>query len=645
MLDIRMREETRRIFRCWWLIDIRLGFGNHFYLSYHNNPGISLHRFPKDPCVRTQWLNACGFTENDILCRRQICSMHFEQSCCTTGHKKVLKRGSIPTKCIEKLNLILLFYGSIQTINDMSIQSESCENQSVIVTPESKYCSLNMDLYQNQIMCMSSTSASIQTEPLIYETPKHERKRKCFVGDIKTPDLLTPRKSKCHFKKAKLQILNLNQTVRRLRNKLSSLGALFKHLKNNNLITENAHDEILVLSNKLADPIKETINRNLKSRNTKYSPALRSFALTLQFYSSKAYLFVRKTFKNLLPHPNTLKKWYSVIDGEPGFTKEAFQSITKRVSESADPVICNIVIDEMSIRKQITYLNGKFYGGVDLGTTQEQVDNIHEATNALVFLAVCINGHWKVPLGYFLINSFSGSERANLLKKCLEIFFETGAKCYSITFDGAPCNISMCKILGANFDYFSSEFKPWISVPEFPGSKNEKIIYIFWDAVHMIKLVRNTLGEKKVIINPVGEQIKWHHIEMLQSIQETKGLHAANKLKKNHINYFENKMSVRLAVQTLSSSVSSSLLFCERLNLIPNAKPTADFCKIFNDVFDVCNCRNKLAKGDYSFPVNEKNLQRIIDLLDQFKSYVEGLKYQKNLDTDEELLLKSQRKT
>lgn len=138
-------------------------------------------------------------------------------------------------------------------------------------------------------------------------------------------------------------------------------------------------------------------------------------------------------------------------------------------------------------------------------------------------------------------------------------------------FDGAPCNISMCKALGANVDYFSSEFKPWISVPEFPGSKNEKIIYIFWDTVYMLKLVRNTLGEKKVIINPVGEQIKWHHIETLQNIQETKGLHAANKLKRSHINYFENKMSLRLAVQTLSSSVSSSLLFCERLNLIPNA--------------------------------------------------------------------------
>jgi len=35
----------------------------------------------------------------------------------------------------------------------------------------------------------------------LLETSKHKRKRKCFVGDIKTPDLLTPRKSKCHFKK------------------------------------------------------------------------------------------------------------------------------------------------------------------------------------------------------------------------------------------------------------------------------------------------------------------------------------------------------------------------------------------------------------------------------------------------------------
>jgi len=44
------------------------------------------------------------------------------------------------------------------------------------------------------------------------------------------------------------------------------------------------------------------------SKNAKYTPAIRSFALTLQFYSAKEYSFVRKMFKNLMPHPATLKK-------------------------------------------------------------------------------------------------------------------------------------------------------------------------------------------------------------------------------------------------------------------------------------------------------------------------------------------------
>lgn len=64
-----------------------------------------------------------------------------------------------------------------------------------------------------------------------------------------------------------------------------------------------------------------------------------------------------------------------VVNGEPGFTSEAFQTITLQVLNS------NTIIDEMAIRKQVSYM-----------------------------------------LSYFLINSFCGSERANLLSKCLELF-------------------------------------------------------------------------------------------------------------------------------------------------------------------------------------------------------------------------------
>lgn len=48
--------------------------------------------------------------------------------------------------------------------------------------------------------------------------------------------------------------------------------------------------------------------QKVRKRKKKYSPELRTFALTLQFYSSKAYRYVRKTFNNLLPEPSTIRK-------------------------------------------------------------------------------------------------------------------------------------------------------------------------------------------------------------------------------------------------------------------------------------------------------------------------------------------------
>jgi len=162
----------------------------------------------------------------------------------------------------------------------------------------------------------------------------------------------------------------------------------------------------------------------------------------------------------------------------------------------------------------------------------------------------------------------------------------------------------------------------------------------------MIKLVRNTLGDKKVLINNEGSAIKWDYIKELQNIQESKGLHAANKLKKTHISYYENKMNVRLAVQTLSASVSSGLLFCIELKLLSGSKPTSEFCKMFNDVFDILNCRNRLAKGDYDFPTDKKTIFKIKKYIEKFTLYVKGLKFEpSNSYSEGQQILISQRKT
>ncbi len=55
-----------------------------------------------------------------------------------------------------------------------------------------------------------------------------------------------------------------------------------------------------------------------------------------------------------------------------------------------------------------------------MGDGVEDDDCSPVAKDALVSMVVCINGSWKVPCGYFLIDGLSGSERANLVKVCLQ---------------------------------------------------------------------------------------------------------------------------------------------------------------------------------------------------------------------------------
>ena len=42
-------------------------------------------------------------------------------------------------------------------------------------------------------------------------------------------------------------------------------------------------------------------------------------------------------------------------------------------------------------------------------------DSAPIASEALVIMAVGLNCQWKIPIGYFLIDGMTGSERANII--------------------------------------------------------------------------------------------------------------------------------------------------------------------------------------------------------------------------------------
>ena len=57
------------------------------------------------------------------------------------------------------------------------------------------------------------------------------------------------------------------------------------------------------------------------------------------------------------------------------------------------------------------------------------------------------------------------------------------------------------------------------------------------DPPHLIKLTRNTLGDLGVLIDRDGNQVKWEYIKHLHTLQKKEGLHLANKLTPEHIEY------------------------------------------------------------------------------------------------------------
>lgn len=228
----------------------------------------------------------------------------------------------------------------------------------------------------------------------------------------------------------------------------------------------------------------------------KYPAALRTFALTLNFYSSKAYSYVRRTFNTSLPHPRTLRRWYSVVDGNPGFSKEAAVALRIKCQEHANEgkkLLCAMSFDEIAIRKHIEFRENKFVGYVDYGAELDN-DNLPVANEALTFMVTAVNGSWKLPIGYFLVNGVSAVEKCNLLREALKFTFDAGVEVISITFDGTHVNTAMIDKLGASFSVCNMK-----SFFKHPLCDND--VCIFLDPCHMLKLVRNTLAGKGTIFD------------------------------------------------------------------------------------------------------------------------------------------------
>lgn len=276
-----------------------------------------------------------------------------------------------------------------------------------------------------------------------------------------------------------------------------------------------------------------------------------------------------------------------------GFCGQIFQFLQAKVKETRQHIYVNLVFDEISIHKHVHFNGSSYVGHVDMGGGSNDMSDEY-ATDALVPLIVASNLHFKVPLGYFLINKITGATKANLVEVCIQKLNEIGVKVISVTCDGLAANLVMFEHLGCSVrpDGLIETLIKTDTQPE--------PVYAILDVVHMIKLIRNTWATLGIIKNMQGDIINWNYIRELNNLQNCEGLHLANKITNEHINWHDQKMKSRLALQVFSESTAQSIDYARevlKLKEFEGSQSTTEFLRVMNNACDVLNSKSKFGHG------------------------------------------------
>ncbi|XP_062535299.1 uncharacterized protein LOC134204499, partial [Armigeres subalbatus] len=151
-------------------------------------------------------------------------------------------------------------------------------------------------------------------------------------------------------------------------------------------------------------------------RGLPFSEAVRLFGTTLNFYSSKAYRFVRKAFDNTLSHERTVASWYRTVDSEPGITVESLNVLEAKSKEMTvgRQLLVSLTMDEVAARQLVEWnpQKKKFDEVVDYGASLSFLIEGDDVVTAK-------EDDWKIPVAYYLISGLKTHDKKQIVESVL----------------------------------------------------------------------------------------------------------------------------------------------------------------------------------------------------------------------------------
>ncbi|KAH9377962.1 hypothetical protein HPB48_015074 [Haemaphysalis longicornis] len=461
-----------------------------------------------------------------------------------------------------------------------------------------RHNSCQVILNTNSSVCKKCTSLSDTLR--IHQKRKLENKRKGKAQGLRT----------LPWQQNKDKIAALRRANYALRR---SKSRLLKRFKNLSIELKQARQRIHTLSEEELDvklsqmnlpsaqltAVKECISaarfENKKSR--RYTEGWLLMCLLLHIRSPAAYSFLRGNDVLPLPCVTTIRRYLSLVRAKCGFDSRFFAAVKKELATKNEFQRHGILVfDEMQVLKEVsvhsktmTYSGYREFGDIAGSTTNDLADH------GLVFTFRAFGDDYSQPIAAFASKGpTKGTTLAQLVLKAIFLLEEAGAFVDALVCDGATTNRSMWREFGISGSLQHTRHS--FTHP----ADDTRSVYVFSDAPHLMKCVRNRLHAQKVLCFN-GERAHWAHYDKLfvEDGKQPAHLRVCFKITFAHINPTNTEnMRVKLATQTFSRNVADGLEFFSARGTddLQNVKGTVLFTKKFNDLFDALN-RNHPKEG------------------------------------------------